>query len=81
MRAFDEFLVWLEQSDAFRWECVRRDLLDRGVRSLNMYDLLIDFLLMDALDDLAHPPRSVLAILQNRWLSRSFKETVPLRPA
>ena len=31
---------------------------------------------MDAFDDLANPPSSVITVVQNRWLSNGFKETV-----
>lgn len=31
---------------------------------------------MDAFEDLENPPSSVVAVLRNRWLSNSFKETV-----
>ncbi|KAJ8971801.1 hypothetical protein NQ317_011717 [Molorchus minor] len=30
---------------------------------------------MDAFEDLASPPSSVTAVIQNRWLSNGFKET------
>lgn len=40
------------------------------------YDVVMDFILMDAFDDLARPPSSVVAVAQNRFLSASFKESV-----
>ena len=43
---------------------------------MSFYDIVIDFLLFDAFDDLENPPTSVTAILQNRWLTSGFKETV-----
>lgn len=46
---------------------------------MNFFDIALDFILMDALEDLENPPSSVLAILRNRWLSDSFKETVHFR--
>lgn len=39
------------------------------------FDIVLDFILMDAFEDLENPPSSVLAVLRNRWLSDSFKET------
>lgn len=30
---------------------------------------------MDAFEDLESPPSSVMAVIQNRWLSKGFKET------
>lgn len=43
---------------------------------MNFFDIVLDFILMDAFEDLESPPSSVVAILRNRWLSDSFKETV-----
>ena len=43
---------------------------------LTFYDIVIDFLLFDAFDDLENPPSSVTTVVQNRWLSNGFKETV-----
>lgn len=47
---------------------------------MSFYDIVLDFILMDAFEDLENPPSSVLAVLRNRWLSDSFKETVGGRP-
>lgn len=48
---------------------------------MSFFDIVLDFILMDAFEDLENPPSSVLAVLRNRWLSDSFKETVgPVPP-
>lgn len=46
------------------------------VTDLSFYDVLLDFVLLDAFDDLATPPYSVATAVQNRWLSARIKETV-----
>lgn len=43
---------------------------------MTFYDVVIEFILFDAFDDLENPPSSVTAVVQNRWLSNGFKETV-----
>ncbi len=43
---------------------------------LNFFDVVMDFILFDAFDDLDNPPSSVTSVVQNRWLSNGFKETV-----
>ena len=43
---------------------------------MSFFDIVLDFILMDAFEDLESPPSSVVAVLRNRWLSDSFKETV-----
>ncbi|XP_075533636.1 mitoguardin isoform X4 [Dermacentor variabilis] len=40
-----------------------------------VYDVVIDYVLLDAFDDLSSPPQSVVAVIQNRWLTAGFKET------
>uniref|UniRef100_A0ABK0L7H1 Mitoguardin 2 n=2 Tax=Rattus norvegicus TaxID=10116 RepID=A0ABK0L7H1_RAT len=45
------------------------------VACMSFFDIVLDFILMDAFEDLENPPSSVLAVLRNRWLSDSFKET------
>ena len=47
---------------------------------MSFFDIVLDFILMDAFEDPENPPSSVLAVLRNRWLSDSFKETVCGRP-
>ena len=46
------------------------------VTDLSFYDVLLDFVLLGAFDDLATPPYSVATAVQNRWLSARIKETV-----
>ncbi|KAK1803712.1 hypothetical protein P4O66_021109, partial [Electrophorus voltai] len=46
-----------------------------AVVCMNFFDIVLDFILMDAFEDLEYPPTSVVAVLRNRWLSDSFKET------
>ena len=48
------------------------------VKTISFYDVVMDFILMDAFDDLENPPSSVTAVVNNRWLSNGFKETVRL---
>ena len=48
----------------------------RGVKCINFYDVVIDFVLLDAFEEVEKPPSSIKAILQNRWISASFRETV-----
>ena len=46
------------------------------VSHLSFYDVLLDFVLLDAFDDLETPPYTVATAVQNRWLSARIKETV-----
>ena len=45
---------------------------------MTFFDIVIDFIFFDAFDDLENPPSSVTTVVQNRWLSNGFKETVSI---
>ena len=49
---------------------------DLQVVCMNVYDVALDFVLMDAFYDLEHPPSTIVAILQNRWISAGMKQSV-----
>lgn len=70
---YDEMIryVSVEQN----WKQIKDELATREVYSLNFYDIVLDFILLDAFDDLDNPPSAISAVIQNRWLSQSFKET------
>lgn len=75
-----EFLVGYEAilehvRDTKNWPAMEEELRTRGVKALTFYDVVLDYILMDAFEDLEAPPSSVTAVVQNRWLSDGFKET------
>ena len=65
---FAEFYILVEAQNSL--VCVVQ------VVDMNFFDIVIDFIFLDAFDDLESPPSSIVNVLQNRWLSQSFKETV-----
>lgn len=71
--AFDEMITFLERDGS--WEILEEELRGRGVKAFSFYDIALDFILLDAFDDLENLPSSVMAVVQNRWLSNGFKET------
>ncbi|XP_075691320.1 mitoguardin 2 [Rhinoderma darwinii] len=70
---YEEMLLYGSQPDT--WPTTQKELEGRGVVCMNFFDIALDFILMDAFEDLENPPTSVIAVLRNRWLSDSFKET------
>lgn len=70
---FEEMISFVEQSE--HWEDTELELANRGVRHLNFYDIVLDFILMDSFEDLENPPISIQNVVNNRWLNSSFKET------
>jgi len=72
-KAYDSILDFINSTED--WTAIENELAYRKVMQITFYDVLLDFILMDAFDDLAHPPASVVAVAQNRFLSASFKES------
>ncbi|KAM9324899.1 mitoguardin 2 [Gastrophryne carolinensis] len=70
---YEEMLRYAMKEET--WPTTQRELEGRGVVCMNFFDIALDFILMDAFEDLENPPSSVIAVLRNRWLSDSFKET------
>ncbi|CAG9098285.1 unnamed protein product [Plutella xylostella] len=71
--AYEEMVSWT--SDPANWTTIENELCSKGVKVLTFYDVVLDFILLDAFEDLAAPPSSVLAVVRNRWLSDGFKES------
>ncbi|XP_042563072.1 mitoguardin 2-like, partial [Clupea harengus] len=70
---YEEMLLYTQREET--WPTTKMELEGRGVVCMNFFDIVLDFILMDAFEDLESPPSSVVAVLRNRWLSDSFKET------
>ncbi|KAL7980856.1 hypothetical protein Chor_002010 [Crotalus horridus] len=73
LESYKEMLLYTLRQET--WPTTQKELEGRGVVCMNFFDVALDFILLDALEDLENPPSSVVAILRNRWLSDSFKET------
>ncbi|XP_062993257.1 mitoguardin 1 [Elgaria multicarinata webbii] len=70
---FDDMISFLEQTD--HWANTEIELAACGVKHLNFYDVVLDFILMDSFEDLENPPMSIQNVVNNHWLNSSFKET------
>ncbi|XP_036605431.1 mitoguardin 2 [Trichosurus vulpecula] len=73
LESYEEMLSYALRPET--WPTTQLELEGRGVVCMSFFDIVLDFILMDAFEDLENPPSSVLAVLRNRWLSDSFKET------
>ncbi|XP_013182868.2 mitoguardin isoform X2 [Amyelois transitella] len=71
--AYEEMVSWA--TDIANWPTIEKELYSKGVKALTFYDVVLDYILLDAFEDLAAPPSSVLAVVRNRWLSDGFKES------
>lgn len=70
---FEDMLNFLQ--DPNTWPAIERELEDRNVKAMTFYDIVLDFIILDAFKDLDSPPGTVIAVVQNRFLSNGFKET------
>lgn len=66
-------LEYVSNSD--NWASIESELKLRNVKAMTFYDIVLDFIILDAFKDLDSPPGSVIAVIQNRFLSDGFKET------
>uniref|UniRef100_A0A665TP69 Mitoguardin 2 n=1 Tax=Echeneis naucrates TaxID=173247 RepID=A0A665TP69_ECHNA len=73
LESYQDMLLYTQREET--WPITKMELEGRGVVCMNFFDIVLDFILMDAFEDLESPPSSVVAVLRNRWLSDSFKET------
>uniref|UniRef100_A0A8C1F952 Mitoguardin 2 n=1 Tax=Cyprinus carpio carpio TaxID=630221 RepID=A0A8C1F952_CYPCA len=73
LESYEDMLQYTQREET--WPVTKMELEGRGVVCMNFFDIVLDFILMDAFEDLESPPSSVVAVLRNRWLSDSFKET------
>uniref|UniRef100_A0A8C5G6C9 Mitoguardin 2 n=1 Tax=Gouania willdenowi TaxID=441366 RepID=A0A8C5G6C9_GOUWI len=73
LESYEDMLLYTQREET--WPVTKMELEGRGVVCMNFFDIVLDFILMDAFEDLENPPSSVVAVLRNRWLSDSFKET------
>ncbi|CAF97126.1 unnamed protein product, partial [Tetraodon nigroviridis] len=73
LESYEDMLLYTQRDET--WPITKMELEGRGVVCMNFFDIVLDFILMDAFEDLESPPSSVVAVLRNRWLSDSFKET------
>lgn len=72
--AYEAMLDFLQ--DQHNWIAIEKELEQRNVKAMTFYDVVLDFIILDAFKDLDTPPTSVIAVVQNRFLSNGFKETV-----
>ena len=71
---YEDMLNFLQ--DPSNWPDIERELEQRNVKAMTFFDVVLDFIILDAFKDLDAPPASVIAVVQNRFLSNGFKETV-----
>uniref|UniRef100_A0AC34F388 Uncharacterized protein n=1 Tax=Panagrolaimus sp. ES5 TaxID=591445 RepID=A0AC34F388_9BILA len=73
LTAYDKLMDYL--TDSNNYDRTKKELEMRKVEAVNIWDVLLDFVLLDSFDDLRKPPSSMVALFRNNFLSRSLKES------
>uniref|UniRef100_A0A915PK84 Uncharacterized protein n=1 Tax=Setaria digitata TaxID=48799 RepID=A0A915PK84_9BILA len=71
--AYDAMMEYLNETEHL--EIVDKELKQRGVPELGFWDVVLDYILIDAFEDLSRPPSAVLAVTRNVFLNQSMKES------
>ena len=71
--AFDNIMTFVAEQE--NWEIMKEELMERRVVEITFYDVVLDFTLLDAFDDLDNLPGTIVSVLQNRWLTDGMKES------
>lgn len=72
-KAYEEMIKYVTTDSNHR--LLKDELATRDVSCINFFDVCLDFILLDAFEDLECPPSAIVSVIQNRWISQSFKET------
>uniref|UniRef100_A0A0K0DUI7 Mitoguardin n=1 Tax=Strongyloides stercoralis TaxID=6248 RepID=A0A0K0DUI7_STRER len=71
--AYDSMIEFLNQPNAE--DIMFSELQLRKVPELNLWDVLLDYIVLDAFDDLRKPPSAFMALVKNPFFSQSTKES------
>ncbi|XP_053671910.1 mitoguardin [Anopheles nili] len=71
--AYESMLEYLQ--NVSNWNDIEIELESRNVKAMTFYDVVLDFIILDAFRDLEQLPNSVQAVVNNRFLSNRFKES------
>ncbi|KAI1724390.1 mitoguardin domain-containing protein [Ditylenchus destructor] len=71
--AYDRMMQFLSKEENHL--IIEQEMRFRKVEQINLWDVLFDFVILDAFDDLKKPPSAVVALVKNSWFSKSMKES------
>jgi hypothetical protein len=74
--AYDDLADYLRSLDMAGLDAIREELSHRRVPCLSYYDVAIDFLLLDAFDDVDSPPGPVAKFVESTWVPAYAKRAV-----
>lgn len=71
--AYQSFLDFV--ADESNHENIEREIAMRKIPMLSFYDLVVDYIILESLDDLENPPAVVSSIVSNTWVSSKFRQS------
>lgn len=73
IRAYENLLSYV--ADEANHADIEREIAVRKIPMLSFYDLAIDYIILESLDDLENPPAVVSSIVSNKWVSAKFRQS------
>lgn len=73
LNAYDKLLEYV--ADERNHEDIAREISQRRIPVLSFYDLVVDYIILESLDDLENPPAVVSSIVSNTWVSAKFRQS------
>lgn len=73
LNAYDKLLEYV--ADETNHEDIQREVSMRKIPVLSFYDLVVDYIILESLDDLENPPAVVSSIVSNTWVSSKFRQS------
>ena len=73
LAAYDEILDFV--ADEANHEDIQAEISLRKIPVLSFYDLVVDYIILESLDDLENPPAVVSSIVSNTWVSSKFRQS------
>lgn len=73
LNAYDKILSYV--GDINNHDDLKQELATRKIPMLSFYDLVVDYIILESLDDLDSPPAVVTKIVSNTWVSSSFRRS------
>lgn len=73
LEAYDKLLDYV--ADESNHEDIQREIGIRKIPVLSFYDLVVDYIILESLDDLENPPAVVSSIVSNTWVSSKFRQS------
>lgn len=73
LEAYEALLKFVADID--NHDLILSEINNRSIPLLSFYDLVVDYIILESLDDLNNPPAVVTSLLSNTWVSSKFRQS------